>query len=203
MTNFKRSQDFLTGKLLIAMPNMTDPRFERSVVLICSHQSDHAMGLIVNKRISEITIGSLLQQLKIQADPSVKEAPVYFGGPVQQDRGLVLHTLDYQTTQTLPISSNIGVTGSREILANAVSELSELPKPDRFILALGHAGWSGGQLEEEISMNAWAHCPLDEGIIFSRSNADTWKRSLENIGVSTAMLSPEWSTARDSDAPLN
>jgi len=167
MGNAVHERDFLTGQTLIAMPNMGDPRFERSVILICSHQNDHAMGIVINKTIKEVTIGELLKQLEINADKTLSSSPVFYGGPVQQDQGLVIHTLDYKLDETLIVNDNIGVTGTREILANVASKEDSVPRPDRYLLALGHAGWSGGQLEEEIQMNAWAHCEALEDIVFS------------------------------------
>ena len=197
------SQDFLTGQMLIAMPNMGDPRFERSVVLICSHESDHAMGVIVNKRLQELNVGDLLQQLEIQAENDMAELPVVYGGPVQQDRGLVVHSLDYVSDQTMIVNDLIGVTGTQEILKNIAEGSIDTRTPAKFLLALGHAGWSGGQLEEEIQMNVWAHVALTEDIIFSGYEKDAWNSALHELGVNSAMLSPEWMQTRDGDAPLN
>ena len=197
------AQDFLTGQLLIAMPNMGDQRFERSVVLICSHERDHAMGIVVNKRLQDVTVGELLQQLEIPADKAVGDAPVFYGGPVQQDHGLVVHTLDYQSDQTMVVHDNVGVTGTQQILADLAQGGIDEQRPANFLLALGHAGWSGGQLEEELQMNAWAHVPLSEDILFGGENRDIWRSALAKLGVSAAMLSPEWMRARDSNAPLN
>lgn len=196
-------QDFLTGQMLIAMPNMGDPRFERSVVLICSHESDHAMGVIVNKRLKELNVGDLLQQLEIHSEKEVADLPVVYGGPVQQDRGLVIHTLDYVSDQTMIVNDLIGVTGTQEILKDIAQGASNERTPAKFLLTLGHAGWSGGQLEEEIQMNAWAHVALTEDIVFAGYKQDAWSGALQKLGVNSAMLSPEWIQTRDGDAPLN
>ena len=203
MENFASDRDFLVGQALIAMPNMGDPRFERSVVLICSHEDDHAMGVVINKQIKDVTVGDLLKQLEIKAEGVVSENPVHYGGPVQQDRGLVIHTLDYRSSQTLVVGDNIGVTGTRDILADVAGDDPSSPPPEKYFLALGHAGWDGGQLEEEIAMNAWANCEAEEALVFTNGNIDIWKSALEKLGVTGAMLSPEWANIRDEDAPLN
>lgn len=204
MRDLTKHREYLSGKMLIAMPNMEDERFERSVVLICSHENDHAMGVVINKIIREITIGDLLEQLRIEADQNISISPVYYGGPVQQDRGLVIHTLDYRSETTMVVGDNIGVTGTREILADLANHDDGMAaRPAKYLLALGHAGWSSGQLEEEIQMNVWAHCDADERIVFADKNTDAWQRALNNLGVTTAMLSPEWARGRDMNAPLN
>jgi len=196
-------RDFLVGQTLIAMPNMGDPRFERSVVLVCSHEDDHAMGIVINKQIKDVTIGDLLKQLEIKAEGVILESPVHYGGPVQQDRGLVIHTLDYHSPQTLIVADNIGVTGTRDILADVSGQDRKAPPPGKHFLALGHAGWDSGQLEEEIAMNAWANCPAEEALVFTKGNTDIWKSALGKLGVTGAMLSPEWANIRDEDAPLH
>ena len=203
MTLTETSRDFLAGQVLIAMPNMGDKRFERSVVLMCSHESDHAMGVIVNQRIDNVSTRELATQLEITVDDDALESPVFLGGPVQQDRGLVVHTLDYQSNQTLVVNDEIGVTGTREIFALIAGGAAETARPRRFFLALGHAGWATGQLEEEISMNAWAHGPADLDLVFAERRMDVWREALQRLGVTGAMLSPEWAQVRSDDAPLN
>ncbi|WP_425409127.1 YqgE/AlgH family protein [Hyphococcus sp.] len=197
------AQDFLEGQVLIAMPNMGDPRFDRSVVFICAHDEEHAMGVIVNKPLDDIELSALLEQLEIAAQPQADETPVYFGGPVQTERGLVLHTLDYKLDTTLALSDSFGLTASRDILIDIAGVSPQRPAPRRYLLAIGHAGWGPGQLEQEIAMNAWAHCEPDEEIIFSGSKEPVWKRALSKLGVTSAMLSREWASARDDNQPLN
>ncbi|MEM9705362.1 MAG: YqgE/AlgH family protein [Pseudomonadota bacterium] len=188
----------LTGQLLIAMPNMGDQRFDRSVVLMCSHAADHAMGVIINKTLDGAGFGELLDQLSLEAPEHIAAQPVHYGGPVQQDRGLVIHSLDYQSANTLVVNDEIGVTGTRDILSDIASGGAT---PRSYFLTLGHAGWAPGQLEDEIASNAWAHVDADRDLVFS--DDDIWKNALERLGVTGAMLSPEWATARPSDAPLN
>lgn len=203
MTANKLNQDFLTGQILIAMPNMGDPRFERSVIFMCAHDEDHAMGLIVNKPLADVELADLLEQLEIEAEDEADRTPVYFGGPVQTERGVVLHTLDYFLETTLEIATNVGLTATKDVLIDIGGRARNRPPPRRFLLAIGHAGWGAGQLEHEIAMNAWAHCPADEAIIFDGAAKGSWKRALAKLGVTGAMFSPEWAAPRRDDEPLN
>ena len=196
-------REYLGGQMLIAMPNMGDPRFDRSVIFLCAHDEDHAMGVIVNKPLDDVDLSELLEQLEIAPQADADETPVFFGGPVQTERGLVLHTLDYQLETTLELGDGLGLTASRDILIDIAGDKPKRPAPRRFLLAIGHAGWGPGQLEQEIAMNAWAHCEPDEEIIFNGASEGLWKRALSKLGVTSAMLSPEWASARGDDKPLN
>ena len=196
-------RDYLAGQMLIAMPNMGDPRFDRSVIFVCAHDDEHAMGVIVNKPLDDIELSELLEQLEIAPQEDADETPVFFGGPVQTERGLVLHTLDYRLDTTLALDGDIGLTASRDILIDIAGDDPKRPAPRRFLLAIGHAGWGPGQLEKEIAMNAWAHCEPDEEIIFNGAEDALWKRALSKLGVTSAMLSTEWASVRDDDKPLN
>ena len=197
------ARDYLTGQMLIAMPSLGDPRFDRSVIFVCAHDEDHAMGVIVNKPLDDVDLTELLTQLEIAPQEEASSTPVFFGGPVQTERGLVLHTLDYEIDSTLTLNSEIGLTASRDILIDIAGDNPKRPAPRRFLLAIGHAGWGPGQLEEEIAMNAWAHCEPDEAIIFDGATEPIWKRALSKLGVTSAMLSTEWASARSDDKPLN
>ncbi|MEZ5891587.1 MAG: YqgE/AlgH family protein [Parvularculaceae bacterium] len=196
-------REFLVGQMLIAMPNMGDPRFKRSVIFMCAHDEDHAMGVIVNKPLDDVDLSELLAQLEISPHERADDTPVFFGGPVQTERGLVLHTLDYKLDATLALNDELGLTASRDILIDIAGKAPKRPAPRRFLLAIGHAGWGPGQLEREIVQNAWAHCDADEEIIFNGAHDALWKRALSKLGVTSAMLSPEWASARGSDQPLN
>ena len=203
-SNLKRGkQDFLTGQLLIAMPNMGDPRFEHAVIFMCSHNEDHAMGVIVNKPLNNMELSDLLEQLEIDQHDDAKNLPVYFGGPVQTERGAVLHTLDYNLETTVRLSDTVGITATKDVLIDIAGKAPNRPAPRRFMLAVGHAGWASGQLEQEIAMNAWVHCDADEAIIFDGAENESWKRALSKLGVTSAMLSPEWASIRNDDKPLN
>lgn len=189
--------------MLIAMPNMGDPRFEQSVIFMCAHDDEHAMGIIVNKPLEDVEFTELLEQLSIDADEQANEASVFFGGPVQTERGVVLHTLDYELDATLRLNGELGLTASKEVLNDIGGKNPSKPPPRRYLLAIGHAGWGAGQLEQEIAMNAWAHCHAEEAIIFDGAHEETWKRALSTLGVTSAMFSQEWASTRDSDQPLN
>ena len=197
------SQDFLTGQVLVAMPNMGDPRFEKAVILMCMHDVDHAMGVIVNKPLENLELSAMLERLDIEPAEHASEEPVFFGGPVQTERGIVIHTLDYQSENTIVITDDIGITATKDILSDIAGEDTSSPKPRRYLLAVGHAGWGSGQLEQEIAMNAWLHCDVDEAIVFQGAVEPTWNRALQKLGVTTAMFSPEWASSRRDDQPLN
>ena len=192
---------YLGSKLLIAAPHLMDPRFERTVILLGSHDEHHAMGLIVNKTLPDLKFSELLEFIDLPVEPELDHRNVHYGGPVNTDKGLVVHTLDYQTPATLKVTDAIGVTGSKEIL-KSIASTGATEKPEKWFLALGHAGWSGRQLETEISENAWAHCPADPDIVFSGGSEDAWSNAYSAIGVSSAMLTPDWFAGRD-DAILH
>jgi putative transcriptional regulator len=196
-------QDYLTGKLLIAMPNMTDPRFERSVLLMVSHDANHAMGVVINKPLADIELGDLLEQLSIDPREGSGGEQVYYGGPVQTDRGLVVHTLDYCAPQTMTIGDKFGVTASKEILVDIGGRSRMRKPPEKYLLAIGHAGWGPGQLENEMTVNAWCHTDAELSIVFGGGVTDAWNAALKSLGVTGAMLSPEWASVRSGDAPLN
>ena len=199
----KSGRDFLAGKLLIAMPNMTDPRFQKSVVLLVSHDETHAMGVVINKQLAEIELGELLEQLEIDPIDGAGGEPVYYGGPVQTDRGVVVHSLDYSGAQTMPIGERLGITASKEILVDIGGRERKQQPPKHYILAIGHAGWGPGQLESEIAVNAWCHSDAALDLVFGHDGDDHWRAALESLGVTTAMLSKEWSSTRLDDSPLN
>lgn len=196
-------QDFLTGKLLIATPGMTDPRFERAVLLVCAHDGQHAMAVIVNKPVAEIELSDLLEQLDIDPREGVGGDPVHFGGPVEAQRGAVIHSLDYRSEATIDITPTIGLTASREALVDIGGVKRLRPPPAQFLLAIGHAGWGPGQLESELAANAWAYCDADPALVFTSDPAASWSGALAKLGVTAAMFSAAWSQTRRGDAPLN
>ncbi|MEM6414748.1 MAG: YqgE/AlgH family protein [Pseudomonadota bacterium] len=218
-------RDFLGGKLLIATPNMGDARFERTVILMCTHDERHAMGVIVNKPMKNIDLADLIEKSEIDKKVAMKNSPVFFGGPVSPEKGLVVHTLDYQTEGTIKISERLGVTVSRTILEDILIAqntmpdanigLSEIPfglnydqrpsseHPSLYRLVAGHAGWGAGQLEAEIAANAWAHCDADDTLIFSDDGNSVWQSAFNSLGVTEAMFSPAWSSTRNANTLLN
>lgn len=182
----------LTGKLLIAMPGMPDHRFGHSVVAVCAHSDEGAMGLIVNKPMREPVLGDLLSQLGINMASSDKpgHAPILFGGPVEPGRGFVLHSRDWPTrkdndTGMMPITDNLAMTATRDIL----EEIAAGRGPQRALLALGYAGWGPGQLEAEIADNGWLIAEGDDDITLDGDHAHKWQRALATLGVEPYSLS--------------
>ncbi|WP_300552014.1 YqgE/AlgH family protein [Maricaulis sp.] len=177
---------FLGGKLLIATPMIGDPRFDRSVILMCDHSDEHAMGIIINKPVSGLRLPELFDQLGIETDITAPDRAVLLGGPVERDRGFVLHSNDFAADgSTLPVSEGIGLTATKDILEAIASD----HPPRRSVLALGYAGWGPGQLEDELTANAWLVADPDEALIFSDTNDDKWEKALAIIGISPEHLS--------------
>ncbi|MHB8528586.1 MAG: YqgE/AlgH family protein [Caulobacteraceae bacterium] len=186
MTN---SGSYLAGRLLAAMPGIEDPRFERAVVFVCAHDADHAMGLTVNRPVEGLTVSHLLNRLGVAAPPDAREELVLMGGPVEPERGFVLHTDDYaRETSSVPIGAGVMLTATREVL-EAIAGPSRHPR--RAIMALGYAVWRGGQLEREIRDNVWLTCDPDEALIFDDDHAHKWSRALAKIGVAAEHLSAQ------------
>lgn len=178
---------YLTGQLLIAMPQMRDPRFERSVIYICVHNEDGAMGLVVNQLASEFTFTDLLQQLEIDPGGPVDGTPVYIGGPVESGRGFVLHTSDYTQGGTIKVNSEICLTATIDIL----KDIAAGDGPRHSLLALGYSGWGAGQLDGEIQKNAWLNVQADESLMFGGDLEHKWERSIAKLGVDVSLLSGE------------
>jgi putative transcriptional regulator len=177
---------FLSGQLLIAMPGIGDPRFERAVVLICAHDTEHAMGLAVNRPASGLTVPDLLQRLDIKATIRVPADLVLIGGPVERERGFVLHTDDYRGEHSLGIAGGMALTATREVL-EAMAGHDAAPRRAR--LALGYAGWAAGQLENEIKHNVWLVCDPDEDLLFDGDHEQKWSRALGKLGIDPTRLS--------------
>lgn len=185
--------NYLDGRLLIAMPSMQDTRFQRSVIYLCAHSDDGAMGIAVNQEADNITFSELLDQLDIVTPESAIRLPadyasrkVLIGGPVETGRGFVLHSPDYfADSSTLPIDNEVCLTSTIDILKAMVGGAG----PRQAVLALGYAGWGPGQLENEIRDNGWLLCDADAGIIFDSDNETKYERSLRMIGIDPAMLS--------------
>ena len=176
----------LVGKLLIAMPDMGDPRFDRSVIYICAHSEEGAMGLIVNKPRPKIRFFNLLKQLEIQVKGIVREADVHYGGPVETMRGFVLHTDDYRTEGgTQDVADHISMTATIDIL----QDIARGKGPKTSLLAIGYAGWGEGQLEGEIAQNGWLTCDASHDIVFGADNAVKWEAALATLGVTPHLLS--------------
>lgn len=176
----------LSGKLLIAMPEMTDPRFANSVVYMCAHSDEGAMGLIVNKPQPKVRFSNLLEQLDIVKSEGVRDIRVHFGGPVEMSRGFVLHTTDYRSeTGTMDVDEGIGMTATLDVL----EDIAKGEGPTTSMLALGYAGWAPGQLEGEIVDNGWLVSESRNDILFGRANEHKWQAALKVLGIDPLLLS--------------
>jgi putative transcriptional regulator len=180
---------FLTGRMLIAMPTIGDPRFERALVLVCAHDAEHAMGLTVNHPVDGLTVPELLNQLGVPAEIKLRGDPVRLGGPMESERGFVLHTDDYVCpSSSIDVADGITLTPTREVL-EALGSASRRPRQS--MLALGYSGWGPGQLEYEIRENVWLVCEPDEDLLFGEDHAQKWIRALAKLGISLNHLSGE------------
>lgn len=179
----------LTGKLLIAMPGMGDERFDHTVVFLCSHTEDGAMGLIINKTAPEVQLSDLLRQLDITAEPASQgEFPVRFGGPVETQRGFVLHTPDYEASlNSLHVSPEFSMTATLDIL----EDIAVGQGPEKVLMMLGYAGWGPEQLEREIAQNGWLTAEADVGLVFDMDDGGKWGAALQTLGVDPLGLSSE------------
>ena len=176
----------LAGQLLVAMPQMGDPRFARSVIYLCTHSGDAgAMGLVINKVLGALSLAELFEQLQIQSGPFAKKRPVHFGGPVEPGRGFVLHTADYREEATVPVADNIAITGTLDIMR----AIGKGEGPRHSLFALGYAGWAPGQLDAEIQANGWLSVAADEAIVFDPDHDGKWQRALAKLGVDLSALS--------------
>ena len=177
---------YLTNQLLIAMPAMGDPNFAQTVALICDHSSRGALGLILNKPLL-MDMAEVFDQLEITVAPNpLSQRKVLRGGPMQTDRGFVVHRAGGEWDSTLKVSNEIHVTTSRDILA----AMARGEGPPQAVVALGYAGWDGGQLEDEIRANAWLSAPVDFGIIFDLPYESRWQAAGRLLGVDLARISP-------------
>lgn len=187
MPHVTRSEQSLTGQLLIAMPGMLDPRFQRAVIYMCAHSEDGAMGLVVNKLFGTITFHDLLDQLDLQVPEPKANFPVHYGGPVESGRGFVLHSTDYLREGSLLVDEEVALTATIDILR----AMAEDRGPKRCMLLLGYAGWGPGQLDNEIQSNGWLNVPCDEKLLFDHDLDTKWEKSIAKIGVSLSMLSSD------------
>lgn len=185
MNDISESTD-LTGKLLIAMPGMGDPRFDRSVIFLCAHSDDGAMGLIVNKPVPDLKMDDLLDQLEIHRGSGSQGIHTHFGGPVERGRGFVLHSTDYDASgATMRVNSAFGMTATRDILV----AITDGKGPAASLLMLGYAGWGPGQLEQEIVQNGWLVSDATREVVFQEETATKWQAALKTLGVDPVSLS--------------
>ncbi|MDH3665036.1 MAG: YqgE/AlgH family protein [Alphaproteobacteria bacterium] len=182
-----RSEISLSGQLLVAMPHMEDPRFARTVVYVCAHSDDGAMGLVVNRLIDSMRFDALLDHLGMETAIPHPNLPVHFGGPVESSRGFVLHSADLVQESTLLIDDDVALTATTEMLQAIASGKG----PKRCVLALGYAGWGAGQLDQEIQDNGWLLVPADDQLVFGLENDTKWEGAMTKLGIDLSLLSSE------------
>jgi putative transcriptional regulator len=178
-------EGWLSGQILVAMPSMQDPRFAQSVIYLCAHSADGAMGLVLNRPVENLSFDELLKQLSIEPVPPARRIQVQAGGPVEQVRGFVLHTADWVQEGSLRVNELMALTASIDVLR----EIAKGGGPRRGLLALGYAGWGPGQLDREISENAWLSVPSDESLIFGEDYAAKWRGALAKLKIDPLLLS--------------
>ena len=187
MSDISQDGSYVTGQLLIAMPGMRDGRFAKSVIYMCAHSEEGAMGLVLNQRLDSLTFAELISQLELDEKHLSRDVPVHFGGPVESGRGFVLHTSDYQQDATLEVVNGVALTATVEIL----KAIAQGKGPQKSLLALGYAGWGPGQLDMEIRANGWLQVPSDSEIIFDIEPDTKWERAIQRLGIDPRMLSDD------------
>lgn len=178
-------EGWLTGQLLIAMPAMQDPRFARTVICLCAHSGDGAMGIVLNKPLEGLSFEDLLKQLNLDPVPPQRRIRLMSGGPVENGRGFVLHSDDWETEGSLKVQPGVALTASVDIL----KAIAGGGGPREGFLALGYAGWGPGQLESEIQQNAWLSVPADERLLFGAAPERLWREALAKLHIDPALLS--------------
>ena len=177
--------NWLTGQLLIAMPAMEDPRFTQSVIYVCAHTPEGAMGLVLNRPIQRPSFDDLLRQLEVAPAPPARRISLCSGGPVDNARGFVLHTSDWTGEGSLKVNDTLALTASLDVL----KAIAEGGGPRAGLLALGYAGWGPGQLDAEMQQNAWLSVPADETLVFDDEHETKWRRALAVLHIDPLLLS--------------
>ena len=182
----------LEGQFLVAMPEMGDNRFDKTVIFVCAHSDEGAMGFVINKPMAEPKIIDFFEQLKITSEAErenviseLGSSILYTGGPVEPGRGFVLHSSEYSSNSTLQIEGNVALTATLEILR----EISMGRGPEKYFITLGYSGWSAGQLEDEIAANGWLVCPMDEAVIFNAESSTKYNAVMNAMGINPLLLS--------------
>ncbi len=185
------SSSYLTGKLLLAMPGMGDFRFQKAVIYLCAHDKDGAMGLVINQPLADIDFSELLKQLDIKIDIAIDKKslniPVMNGGPVEGARGFLLHSNEFEQDDTVKVDDNIYVTGTLD----ALKDVAEGKGPQEKLFILGYAGWTAGQLDQELQQNAWLTVDADNDLVFHGNPEHKWEKSIQKLGIDPTMLSME------------
>jgi putative transcriptional regulator len=185
MDRIPKPTESLTGHLLIAMPTMEDPRFAHSVIYLCAHTPDGAMGLVLNRPLQRPRFDDLLRQLEVAPVPPARRIRLCSGGPMDNARGFVLHTTDWTGEGSLRVNDAVALTASLDVL----KAIAEGKGPREGLLALGYAGWGPGQLDSEIQQNAWLSVPADEMLVFDDDHETKWRRALAKLNIDPLLLS--------------
>jgi putative transcriptional regulator len=184
--------DTLAGKLLVAMPGIGDPRFDRTVIVLCAHDAEHAMGVVINRPKDELTLSDVLDHLGLGTEGDAAERTVLDGGPVRPDRGYVLHSDDFAAGDaTQNVAPGVRLTATRDVL----EAVARAGAPEHFVLALGCAGWGAGQLEDELKHNAWQIVDFDNAIVFDDAHDNKWERAIRSLGFDPSQLATEAGSA--------
>ncbi|MCB9990014.1 MAG: YqgE/AlgH family protein [Rhodospirillales bacterium] len=189
MSPSEKNTSYLTGRLLLAMPAMGDPRFHKAVIYMCAHDANGAMGLVINHTLPGVDLGQLLEQLNIHPEEIKGDVskPVMSGGPVETARGFVLHSNDFAQDDTIKIDEAFSVTGTIDALRAIASGTG----PEKMLFILGYAGWGAGQLDQELQDNAWLVTDPDPDLIFGASAEEKWVKAVQTLGIDPGMLSGE------------
>ncbi|MEN8195747.1 MAG: YqgE/AlgH family protein [Pseudomonadota bacterium] len=185
MSGTGQTRSYFTGQLLVAMPNMPDPRFAKTVIYMCAHSEEGAMGLVVNRLAEELSFPDLLCQVGLEGVEVRRSIEVHFGGPVESGRGFVLHSTDFEQDGTMMVDDGVALTASVDML----KEIAEGGGPGNCLLALGYSGWGPGQLDQEIQGNGWLNVAADADLVFGRDLESKWEKAIAKIGVDPSMLS--------------
>jgi putative transcriptional regulator len=183
--NTNTNEGYMTGKLLVAMPYMTDSRFSQSVIYVCGHDDFGAIGLIINRTFPSLTFRELLRQLSIEVTPFCPNLTMYYGGSIEVSRGFILHSPDFSVESTVVIDDSFAITSTLEILRS----ISQGEGPKNCVAALGYTGWTAGQLENEIQENTWMIADATHELVFNDSLELKWRHAMAHIGVDPALLS--------------
>ena len=176
----------IQGQILVSMPGMKDPRFKDSLILLCGHDENGAMGIVVNKVIDNVFLKDIIDQMDLGDVENIPDEAIHYGGPVEIGRGFVLHTTDCLHKSSVQITDDIALTASTEIFKDVVKNKG----PDHMLIALGYAGWSSGQLESELMENSWLTLPADASILFDSNPQTLWERTLKKFGIDPNCISP-------------
>ena len=182
---------YFTGRCLLALPGMGDPRFEQAVIAICMHDENGAMGIDLGRTVDGVHAAEVFIQLGLEGAQDMGEQPLFQGGPVEMERGFVLHSLDYSRGDTVDVAGRWGLTSSLTILADIAAGNG----PVRWRLALGYSGWDAGQLEEELTRHGWLIADCDKEVLFAAPPEELWQAAYRSAGIDPAMLSSGFGAA--------